>query len=111
MHFHLVVRQIEGDTRHVQKIVREVFLDHIALVTEANDEIVNAMMRIHFHDVPQNRLAADFDHRFGLQMRFLADTRAQPACQNNGFHSGTRFVLWCVIKALIAPTQSPPPAA
>ena len=41
-------------------------------LTNADDEIVEFMIRIHFHDMPQNRLAADFNHRFRLELGFLA---------------------------------------
>ena len=34
---------IEGHVRHVQGIVAEVFLDHVALVTTADDEIIHTM--------------------------------------------------------------------
>ena len=45
VHFHLVVGHVEGDIGHVQEVVGEVFLDHIALVAAANDEVVDAMVR------------------------------------------------------------------
>jgi hypothetical protein len=38
------------------------------------------------HDVPENWLAADFNHRLGFEVRLLTDARAQAARQNNCLH-------------------------
>jgi hypothetical protein len=43
VHFHLVVGHVEGDIGHVQEVVGEVLLDHVALVAAADDEIVDAV--------------------------------------------------------------------
>ena len=57
VHLHSVLFHIESDVRHVQEIIREIFLDEISLVSAANNEIVDSVLRIHFQDVPQDRLA------------------------------------------------------
>ena len=45
MHLHPVVRPMSNVTsRHVQEVVGEVLLDHVALVAEADDEVVEAVM-------------------------------------------------------------------
>ena len=61
MHFHLVVGHVEGDIRHVQEVVGEVFLDHETLVAEADDELVDAVGRVHLEDVPQDGPSSHFD--------------------------------------------------
>ena len=38
------VAEIEGDIGHVQEVVGEVLLDHVALVTKAYDELVHAVI-------------------------------------------------------------------
>ena len=43
--------------------------------------------RVDLHDVPENRLAADFHHGLGLDLRFLAQTRAESTCQNDCLHA------------------------
>src|SRR6185436_20751898 len=86
MHFHPVGRHVERYVRHVQKIVREILLDHVALVAGAHDELVDAVAREDLHDVPQDRVAADLDHRLGPQMRFLADASAESPREYDGFH-------------------------
>ncbi|MNM82275.1 hypothetical protein D3C81_943020 [compost metagenome] len=70
----------------MQEIVGEVLLDHIALVAQADDEVIDAKVRVDLHDVPDDRLAAYLDHRFWPQVGFFADTRTQAAGQNDCFH-------------------------
>lgn len=48
----------------MQEVVCEIFLDDIAFVTTANNELVHAMRGIYFHNMPQDGLATDFNHRF-----------------------------------------------
>ena len=38
------------------------------------------------HDVPEDRLAADLDHRLGLHVRLFGEPRAQSAGKNHNFH-------------------------
>src|SRR6185437_8730357 len=85
----IVFAEIDGDVGHVKEVVDEIFFDHVAAVAEADDEFVDAVGRVDFHDVPKNRLAADLDHRFWLDIRFLGEARAQPAGQQDRFHSPT----------------------
>ena len=61
--FHGVVQHVEGDIRHVQEIIGEVFLDEVALVSAADDEVIHAMRGILFHDVPEYGPPADLDKR------------------------------------------------
>lgn len=56
----------------MQKIVGKVFLDDVALVAAANDEVINAVVGVGLEDVPQDGLTADLNHGFGLA--FFADT-------------------------------------
>ncbi|MNN37745.1 hypothetical protein D3C81_1517080 [compost metagenome] len=43
VYFHLIVLHIESDIGGMQKIIGEIFLDHIALVAAANHEIIDAV--------------------------------------------------------------------
>jgi hypothetical protein len=78
----------------MQGVIGEILLDHVAPVAQANDEVVNAMGRVDFHDMPQNRLSPDLYHRLGPERRFLADARAQAPCQNDGFHLLPMNYIW-----------------
>ena len=60
-------------------VIQEVFLDHVAPVSQAKHEVAESVMRVHLHDVPQDRTPADFDQRLGTEFRLFAKTRAQPA--------------------------------
>ena len=75
----------------VQEVVGEILLDHVALVAEADDEIVDAVMGVDLHDVPEDRLAADLDHRLRPQVGFLGDAGAQAAREDDRFHAAARF--------------------
>src|SRR5579885_1557819 len=81
-----VVRHVEGDVRHVQEVVGEIFLDDVALVAAADHEVVGAVRRIDLHDVPKDRLAADLDHGLGPQVAFFRNAGSQAARQNDDFH-------------------------
>jgi hypothetical protein len=49
----------------------KVLLDHLALVTASEQEILIAVVGIDVHDVPEDRLAADLDHRFRTYKSFF----------------------------------------
>jgi len=86
------MRHIEGDVRHVKEIIGEILLDHIALVAAAHDEIVDAMTGIDLHDVPKDRLAADFDHWLGLDACFFGNTCTEPTGEYHCSHSFQFFL-------------------
>jgi len=44
MDFHAVLRHVERHVRHVEKIIGEILLDDVPLVTEAYDEIVDPVV-------------------------------------------------------------------
>ncbi len=85
---HLAAAHVERHVGRVQGVVGEPLLDEIALVAEAHDELLDLVRGVDLHDVPEDRLAADLDHRLGLQRRLLAESRAQTAGEDHGFHAG-----------------------
>ena len=93
--------QIDRHIRLIEIIVGEKTLDDIALISQTHNKIVESVMGIFLHDMPQNRLSANFDHRLGFQMRFFADPRSESPCKNHYFHSLTpsflSFFLSCNI--------------
>src|SRR5262249_31056840 len=72
---------------NMQEVVREIFLDHIALVPKAYDELMDPMGAVDLHDVPQHRIAADFRHRLWLDGCFLRQPRPQSARKNDRLHA------------------------
>ena len=86
MDSHLVLLHVEGDIRFVEEVVCEVFLDDIAFVAEEDNKIIVAVGRVYFHDVPENRLAVDFHHRFGDEVGFFREAGTHAACEDEDFH-------------------------
>jgi len=70
----------------MQIIVHEVLFDHIALVAKADDKIIIPILTIHFHDMPENWLTSDLDHRLRTDFSFFADPCTQTARKNDNFH-------------------------
>src|SRR5262245_39754187 len=87
MDLHLVFRHIEGHVRHMQEVIRKVFLDHIALVAKANNEFVEAIKRIELHNVPDDWFTSDLDHWFWFMLRFFTQPCSQSSRQNDHLHS------------------------
>jgi hypothetical protein len=83
---HLVPRDVEGDVAHMKEVIREVFPDEIALVAEAEHEVVDPVGGVALHDVPENRFPTDLDHRFRPEMGLLAESRANPAREYDCLH-------------------------
>src|SRR5215469_12167715 len=79
MNLHSIRLHVECHVRHMQEIVRKVFLDHVALVSATNNEVVDPMVGIQLQDMPQNRAAADLNHRFGADGSLLTEARSKSA--------------------------------
>ena len=83
---HAVGAHIKGHIRHVQEVVGKVLLDQVTLVAAANDEVIDAVVRVNLHDVPQNRHATNFYHRLGFEVGLLRNPRPQTPGQDDCFH-------------------------
>ena len=59
------------------------------LVACADDELMEALGRIGFHNVPQNGHTADLDHGLGSECGLFGNAGAEAACQNDNFHGGS----------------------
>ena len=80
------IGNIESNIGHVKKVIGEVFLDDIAFVTATDHEVVDPVVGINLHDVPENGLAPDFDHWLGLQVGFFGNTGAEATGKYNCLH-------------------------
>ena len=67
-------------------VVEEVPLDDLAFVAQRDDELAMSVAGVEIHDVPKHRLAADLDHRLGLQPGFFLKPSAQSPRQNCNLH-------------------------
>ena len=74
LRFRIAAEKQSGVTS-VPEIVPEILLDHLAFVTQAKDELVEAIVRVGLHDMPENGPVADGQHRFRTELRFLAQPR------------------------------------
>ena len=81
-----VVGEINREIVRAVEVVEEVFLDQVALVSQADHEVVQAMRRIDLHDVPENRHRSDLDEGLGYRTRLLTDSRAITTGQDDYFH-------------------------
>src|ERR1700683_3097601 len=106
-----VALHIERHVGLMQKVIRKVLLDHVALVSKTHDELVDAERRVQFHDVPEDRLRADFQHGLRPAARFLGDARALAAGENDAFHTPRLLrARYCAICASENLTMSSPAA-
>ena len=55
----------------MEEVVGEELLDDVALVAQADDEVVDAVLGVELEDVPEDGAAADFDHGLGTERWFL----------------------------------------
>ena len=78
--------ELQRHVAGVPQVIAKVILDDLALVTEAEDEFLVPMMSVGFHDMPENRPAADRHHGFGAILRLLAQPRAESATENDHLH-------------------------
>src|SRR5258706_9380857 len=92
MDFHFVFCDIKSDIAILEKIIREIAFDDVPAESATDEEILDTAGGIYLHDVPQNGLAADLNHRLRTQVTFLADSCALAPCENYGFH-GLLFAL------------------
>src|SRR5215471_15827341 len=87
MVFDSVAHEVDRDISPMQVIVGEIFLDHIALVTEADNEVCDAVVRVKLHDVPQYRSVSDLDHRLWADTGFFRQPGAHAARKNDALHA------------------------
>ena len=104
---HGVVAHVEGHVGHVQEVVREVLLDHVALVAEAHDEVAEPVVAVGLHDVPQDRPLADLDHRLGSRRGLFRQARAETAGEDHDLHDAPASP--CDEPWTLAEVYRPPP--
>jgi hypothetical protein len=81
-----IAAEIDNNVRTVNKIINKKLFYDIAFVAKTNNEFVDPMQGIYFHDVPKNGTAADVHHRLRFGFRFFGQPRPEAAGQNDCFH-------------------------
>jgi len=71
--------EVVCNIRGVQEIVGKVFLDDVLLVTGADNELVETVVAVQLHDVPEDGHPAQLYHGLGLELGFFADPCAEAA--------------------------------
>ena len=82
----MIRAQIDAQAVAKIEVIEEVALDDVTAVAERNNEFLEPARGVASHDVPQHRLAADFDHRLRLRLGLLGEACAEAAGQQNGLH-------------------------
>src|SRR5690606_34807182 len=77
---------VDGDVGGQRRVVDEPALDVLALVTEGDDEVLEAEVLVVAHDVPEDRLAPDLDHRLRLLDGLLGEPRPEPTGEDAYLH-------------------------
>src|SRR5262245_3230465 len=89
--------EVYGQVAAQPRVLHDVALDVLALVTQADHELLQPVSGVILHDVPQDRAAADVDHPLGPDVRFLGETCAHSAGKNNDLH---RYAsCWTAVRA------------
>jgi len=57
-----------------------------------DNEVVETIVAIQFHNVPKDGLAANLNHGFGAEVAFFGDAGAQAAGEDDGFHDAHSFL-------------------
>lgn len=69
------------------EIVGKIFFDDILFVAAADDEFIDTVVAVSFHDMPQDGLSSDFNHRFGYQIGGFAQTCTETTGNSTAFMS------------------------
>src|SRR5437762_2772945 len=56
-------------------------------LAEVEHELVEPVVRVDLHDVPEERAATDLDHRLGAELRLVAQPCAETTAQDDDFHA------------------------
>src|SRR6266567_8997570 len=94
MHGHLIGMHVKGYIGGMEEVVGEILLDDVSLVATANDEVIDAVLRVNLQDVPENGSAANLDHWLGTNYRFFRETRADAASEDDCFHGLDGLLRW-----------------
>src|SRR3974377_1505426 len=73
--WHAFLREIEGDVTDVKKIVGEIAFNDVAQIAATDHKLIHSAGRKDLHDVPEDRHAADFDHRLWPKVALLPYAR------------------------------------
>ena len=84
-------KRVDGKVRPALRVGTEVALDDVAEVSDGQDEPAIPEMVVGLHDVPEDRLSSDFDHRLRADDCLLSEACSKTTGENDYGHVSTRF--------------------
>src|SRR5436189_5315511 len=82
VHLERIGLQIDGNVTVHRIEIEKVVTDDFALVTQAQNKTVEPEMRVMLHDVNQDRLGADRNHRLRPKLGHFLEAGAEAATEN-----------------------------
>src|SRR5262249_53923011 len=90
--------EIDREIAMHRLVVQEILANFLTLVSQAQDEVGEAVDGIPFHDVPQHGAAADLDHRLRQKFGLFAEARAHPSTENHHWDHAGRQSMWSLVR-------------
>src|SRR5437879_4606646 len=85
------ILQIDHQIAVMKHIVQKILFNHFPFITARHQEVFVAVTRVNVHDVPKNRLPADFHHGLGAKSGLLGQSGAETTCEYDNFHCRLYF--------------------
>jgi len=76
----------DGEVTLHRLVIEEVLLDHVASVAKAEHEVLEAVMGVELHDVPQQRMPSHLHQGLGPELGLLSQASALPATEDDYLH-------------------------
>src|SRR6516164_10725631 len=83
----ILAAQVNGEILVINFIVVEVLLDDLSPVTKGEHKLLEAVVCVYHHNMPQNGLRADLHHWLRPEFGLFAQTRPQTPAEDNHFHA------------------------
>src|SRR5713226_1785609 len=78
--------EVDRHARAKSVVVEKKALDVLAFVSERDHEFLETVPGVVLHDVPDDRVTTDLDHRLGPDLRLFGKTRSEPAGEDYDLH-------------------------
>jgi len=82
----LATANVDADRPAHRRVVQEVASNHVAEVAERHHKLTHAVVRVMFHDVPEDRASAYLDHRLWPDVGFFGEAGPEATGEDDGFH-------------------------
>src|SRR5215831_10903724 len=71
---------------HAGFVIQKEIFNLISFITQAKYEVLQPIVSVVLHDMPQHGPASDFDHRFRAYLGFFAQPSALASAEDNNLH-------------------------